>query len=315
MITRIQTVVTTLLVLLSAAIQAQEEDRVHGENHEHDVLEEVRVTATPLAKDALEMTQSASVLSETALDRELGNSLGDTLKNLPGVSSASFGGNIGRPVIRGLDSSRVGVMENNMASNDVSKVSQDHAVSIEPFLADQIEVLRGPATLLYGSDTIGGVVNVRTNRIPVDQIENSEGRALIQFDTVDNQRYGAGRLNWAAGGFGEWVFHTDVFFRRTDDYDIPGYSETNPEPSEPLPGTLFNSALNNEGGALGGSWFGEKWRTGVSYSEYRSDYGIPGESHHQEDETEEAAEIVQFDICGRLSVDRIAVGNRLLTER
>lgn len=301
-----------VLACVSSAAIADDPDRVHGDEHEHDVLEEILVTATPLAKDALEMTQSASVLSDTVLQRELGNSLGDTLKNMPGVSSASFGGNVGRPVIRGLDASRVGVMENNVSSNDVSKISQDHAVSIEPFLAEQIEVLRGPATLLYGSDTIGGVVNVRTNRIPIEMQETPSGRAIVQFDSVASEQYGAGKLKWGAGAFDQWAFHADAFVRRTDDYKIPGYSETDPEEGEELPGRLLNSALDNEGGALGASWFGEKWRIGLSWSRYESDYGIPGEGHHHdedeheeehEEEEEGEAELVSID----MSSERIDV--------
>lgn len=276
----------------TAAAQTDAEpppDRIHGEEHEHNVLEEVRVTATPLAKDALEMTQSASVLAGAALDRQAANSLGETLKHMPGVSSASFGANVGRPVIRGMDASRVGIMENNVSSNDVSRVSQDHAVSIEPFLADQIEVLRGPATLLYGSDTIGGVVNVRTNRVPAEAPEGASGRALVQFDSAADERYGVARVDWGTPD-AAWGFHADAFRRQTSDYEIPGYAETDPEPGEALPGTLENSALDNRGGALGASWFGDKWRFGVAASLYDSDYGIPGEGHGHGEEHEDEHE-------------------------
>ena len=188
---------TGLLVVPDSALGQEdsqtERDRQHQQDHEELELEEVRVTATPLASDALEMTQSAAVLSGEALDRELSSSLGDTLKNMPGLASASFGANLGRPIIRGMDAARVGVMENNLSSNDASKVSQDHAVAIEPFLADQIEVLRGPATLLYGSDTIGGVVNVCTNRIPLEPAEGFTGRLIVQGYSVADEQHGAAR--------------------------------------------------------------------------------------------------------------------------
>ena len=258
-------------------------ERQHDAFHHHQELEEVRVTATPLASHALEMTQSATVLSGQALNRELSSSLGETLKNMPGLSSASFGANVGRPIIRGMDASRVGVMENNLSSNDASKVSQDHAVSVEPYLADQIEVLRGPATLLYGSDTIGGVVNVRTNRIPQEPADGLSGRALMQGDTAANERYATGRLDFGSETLG---FHADGWYRDTDDYEIPGFAEVDPEPGEEPPGTLENSAMENSGGALGGTWFGEVWQAGFSVSAYDSEYGIPGEGHHHEDEHE-----------------------------
>lgn len=274
--------------------QDPDHERHHEQFHEGDILEEVVVTATPLSGNALEMTQSATVLSGQALDRELSSSLGETLKNIPGLSSASFGANIGRPIIRGMDASRVGVLENNLSSNDASKVSQDHAVAIEPFLADQIEVLRGPATLLYGSDSIGGVVNVRTNRIPQQPFEGFSGQVIAQGDTVADERYSAARIDGGSNTFG---FHADAWYRDTDDYEIPGYAEVDPEPGEALPGTLENSALQNQGGAIGASWFGEVWQAGVSVSSYASDYGIPGEGHrHEEEEHEEEEVLVRIDL-------------------
>ena len=148
------------LAICAQSAVAQDSD------HDHESLETVVVTASPLGASALEMTQSSSVLTAEELDRALKGTIGDTVEGLPGVQNASFGPGVGRPVIRGLDGARIDILENNVSSNDVSNVSADHAVSIEPFLAEQIEVLRGPATLLYGSDTIGGVVNVRTHRIP-----------------------------------------------------------------------------------------------------------------------------------------------------
>lgn len=278
------------VVMLSQQAIAQEgnegeRERLHEQYHEELELEEVRVTATPLASDALEMTQSAAVLTGDALDRQLSSSLGETLENMPGLASASFGANLGRPIIRGMDAARVGVMENNLSSNDASKVSQDHAVAIEPFLADQIEVLRGPATLLYGSDTIGGVVNVRTNRIPTQPTEDFSGRVIVQGDSAADERYGAARIDGGSAVFG---FHADGWYRDTDDYEIPGFAETDPEPGEAPPGTLFNSALENHGGALGGAWFGQVWQAGLAVSAYDSSYGIPGEIHHHEEEEEEA---------------------------
>ncbi len=272
-------------------------DRIHGEEHAHDVLEEVVVTATPLRRNVLEMSQSATVLSGAELDRDVANNLGDTLSHMPGLSNASFGQNVGRPVIRGFEGARVGVLNNNMATADASAVSQDHAVAIEPFLADQIEVLRGPATLLYGSGAIGGVVNLVSHTIPQEIPENGlSGRAMVQGDTAANQRMGAGRLDI---GSGQWAFHASGFVRRTDDYEIPGAAELYPDedqdegPDEEhegehedehdhgAGGKLENSFLDNEGGSLGASWIGAKWRVGLAYTGYSSDYGIPGAHSHE----------------------------------
>lgn len=273
---------------------AADRDRIHGDEHRHDDIEEVIVRATPLERDLVELSQSATVLSGASLEREVANNLGETLTRLPGLANASFGQNVGRPVIRGLQGQRVGVLENNMASSDASAVSQDHAVSVEPFLADQIEVLRGPSTLLYGSGSIGGVVNIVTHTIPETLPEGGwSGRALGQVDSAADQRFAAGRLDLGASRF---ALHADAFYRRSDDYDIPGLAELYPEDDdheeapgdeaghddEVASGTLPNSFLDNQGGALGASWIGERWRAGVSWTAYDSDYGIPGAGHHDE---------------------------------
>lgn len=302
------TLLAGVLAVANAAAQNPETepaDRVHGAGHEHDVLEEVIVTATPLRRDVLELSQSATVLSGAALERELNNTIGETLARMPGIANASFGQNVGRPVIRGLQGARIGMLTNNMASGDASAVSQDHAVPIEPFLADQIEVLRGPATLLYGSGSIGGVVNMVMHTIPEERPQEPfSGRAMTQFDSAADQRFGAARLDLGAASF---AAHASVFVRRTDDYEIPGEAERFPDdhgngsghdedPGDAPSGVLKNSFLDNEGGALGGSWIGDRWRFGLAWSGYDSDYGIPGaHGHHEEEEDPDDGEDVEHE--------------------
>jgi iron complex outermembrane receptor protein len=287
------------LLLVSSGVAAQTPDdddhheQEHGGEHAHQDIEEVVVRATPLKRGANELSQSATVLSGENLYRELANNIGETLTRQAGLANASFGQNVGRPVIRGLQGQRVGVLSNNMSSSDASAVSQDHAVAIEPFLADQIEVLRGPATLLYGSGAIGGVVNIVSHTIPEDVPEDGfEARALTQIDSAANQRFVAGRLD---AGNGNFAFHASGFYRRTDDYEIPGTAELYPEDEEHeeheehedgASGILENSFLDNEGGSLGASWIGDRWRLGLSWTDYDSNYGIPGAHHHHEDEEE-----------------------------
>lgn len=271
-------------------------DLIHGSDHDHEMLEEVRVSATPLSRNLLEMSQSATVLSGELLGREVTNNIGDTLSRIPGLSNASFGQNVGRPVIRGFEGARVGVLNNNMGAADASAVSQDHAVSVEPFLADQVEVLKGPSTLLYGSGSIGGVVNIVTHTIPQEIPEQPvSARALLQGDSGADQRLAAGRIDLSAGSI---VFHANGFYRRTDDYEIPGEAELYPDEEagheEENHGVLKNSFLDNEGGSLGASWVGDQWRAGLAYTIYNSDYGIPGahaaehtDEHEDEHETED----------------------------
>jgi outer membrane receptor protein involved in Fe transport len=135
-----------------------------------------------------------------ALRQQLANSLGETLARTPGIANASLGENVGRPVIRGLQGTRVGVLSNSMAVSDASAVSQDHAVSVEPFLAHQIEVLRGPSTLLYGSGAMGGVVNMVSPTIPQSIPENGYGgRASAQGNTAAQEEFaaaGSGSSGW-----------------------------------------------------------------------------------------------------------------------
>ncbi len=279
------------------------EGHLHGTEHEDHDLEEVIVQATPLDRDLMELSQSATVLTGEDLRREVSNNIGETLNRQAGLANASFGQNVGRPVIRGFQGQRVGMLLNNMSASDASAVSQDHAVSIEPFLADQVEVLRGPATLLYGSGSIGGVVNIVSHTIPQEVPENGfEGRAMGQLDSAANQRFAAGRMDFGAGSF---VFHADGFYRRTDDYEIPGRAELYPDDDhdeheegeghdeheehedEEASGVLENSFLDNDGGSLGASWIGERWRAGFSWTTYDSDYGIPGAHHHHEEHDDE----------------------------
>ena len=278
------------------AEQGAKHSHTHGPKHIHTEIEEIVVQASPLDRSLVELSQSVTVLTGSELQREVTNNIGDTLTRLPGLSNASFGQNVGRPVIRGMQGQRVGVLLNNMASGDASAVSQDHAVSVEPFLADQVEVIRGPSTLLYGSGAIGGIVNIVTNTIPREIPERPvSGRAIAQLDSAANQRFAGGRLDF---GHGSFAFHANAFYRRTDDYEIPGEAELYPdhiveENGETAEGILENSFLDNQGGALGTSWIGDRWQAGVSWTGYDSNYGIPGGHHHHHeghDEHEECEE-------------------------
>ncbi len=263
----------------------------HGHQQERvKALEELVVTASPLRGTADDLARPVEVLAGEALDAAKANSLGETLESLPGVQSAYFGPGVGRPIIRGLEGARVNVLSGGLSSQDASAVSADHAVSIEPFLADQIEVLKGPATLLYGSSAIGGAVNVVDGRIPETLPDRPiSGRAELRGNTVDDERTGVLRLD---GRRGAVAFHVDLLRRLTDDVEIPGYAESAEllaeEGETPDPdgfGWLANSALSTSGAALGASWIGERGFVGVSVSRYATQYGIPGHAHeHEQDE-------------------------------
>ena len=159
-------------------------------------LEAVTVTGVPLGQSAEEIIAPVAVLSGEELDIRKANTLGETVSSIPGVSTTYFGPGVGRPVIRGLDGSRVAILSDGLGSDDVSNVSQDHAVAIEPFLADQIEVLKGPATLLYGSGAIGGVVNTVDGRIRETALDEPlGGRAELRYDAGAHGFTGMSRVD------------------------------------------------------------------------------------------------------------------------
>lgn len=287
---RLSWAVALALGLSPTLAAAQSADTRHRDAEE---LDRVIVTATPLRRTAEELSQPVAVLSGEALDTARGSSLGDTVDRLPGVQSSYFGPGVGRPIVRGLDGARVQVLSGGLGAGDVSTLSVDHAVSIEPFLADQIEVLKGPATLLYGSGAIGGAVNVVDGRVP-ERITDGpfQGRAEVRYDGVNDGRTAMFRAD-ATSSSGNFVFHVDGLHRDTDDYDIPGYAEDTHsahegeehEEEEGVRGTLPNSAVRTRAGAFGMSWIGERGMLGASASLFDTRYGVPGHAHgHSEEE-------------------------------
>src|SRR6185369_2603630 len=150
--------------------------------------------------------------------------LGEVLATQPGISQSYFGPGASRPVIRGLGGDNIRVLENGLSTFDASAVSPDHAVSLEPLLASKIEVVRGPAALLYGPNAIGGVVNTLTNRIPDQPIDTPvRGAAEARGNSVNLERAGVAYLE---GGYRNFAYHLDGFGRETNDLSIPGFAKS-----------------------------------------------------------------------------------------
>lgn len=245
--------------------------------------ERVVVQTTPLGGELSEQTQSVTILTGNELKLRLEPTIGETLNREPGVSSTYFGPGASRPVIRGLGEDRIRVLQDGLNTVDVSNVSPDHAVTIEPLNIQTIEVVRGPATLLYGPNTVGGVVNIIDNRIPSEKLSRPlEGKIEGRYGTVDDLRSGAGTVEF---GLGPIVIHLDGFKRETDDIEIPGFArsrrlrELDPLPpgEEEARGTLPNSFTESEGGAAGASYVWDKGYFGVAYSGINSHYGTVAE--------------------------------------
>ena len=241
-------------------------------------LDTVVITGNPLGSP--QIAAPVSVLSGDGLLLRRGNSLGDTLSGLPGVSSTYFGPNANRPVIRGLDGDRVRILSNTGASIDASPLSFDHAVPIDPLIVDRIEVLRGPGALFYGGSAVGGVVNTLDNRIPRAPMAGFSGAAEVRLGGANRERGGAALLET---GTDAYALHVDVFGRDTSDLRVPRYTPI--EEGTPLDRSrrVRNSAAETSGGAIGGSLFfgggaaGAKGRVGLSFDTYDTDYGITAE--------------------------------------
>ena len=241
-------------VAVAATSAGQVEVRVDPELH----FEEV-VSVSADARSQFESYQPTSVLVGQELSKQLEMSLGATLESQPGVSSRSFGPAPARPVIRGLDGDRVQILQDGQRIGDLSSQSGDHGVSINPAAAQRIEVVRGPATLLYGANAIGGLVNVITEDIPTKPIQGATGN--LTFDLGSAAREGAGAADLQAGN-GRFAVHVGGGGRRSGDVATPE-------------GEVTNSQSRNGFGNVGLSWTGAKGYFGGSYGYDDTKYGIP----------------------------------------
>ena len=240
------------------------------------LLPPVVVTANPLGSALFDLVSPVSVLSGKELSFRQESTLGETLSKLPGISSTYFGPNASRPVIRGLDGDRVRIMQNGIGMLDVSALSPDHATAVDPLVVDRIEVVRGPAALMYGGAAVGGVVNTLDNRIPQFPINGYTGRVEPRIGGAANERSGAAVLE---AGNGMVALHADIASRQTDDLRIPGFARSNRQrvlddsTVEQTQGRLINSSLSSDSGALGAALTLDNGYLGLSYSDFKANYG------------------------------------------
>ena len=213
-----------------------------------------------------QMTTPAAVLDGDLLVHRREATLGDTLDSLPGVRASGFGAGASRPQIRGLDGARVRVMSDGVDVLDASTLSQDHAVSVEPLLVERVEVLKGPATLLYGGGAIGGVVNLIDRKVPAYVPANGyEGEVELRADSVANE---------GAGVFGLTVGQDNIALRiegvkrQADDYELPASSAKQ-----------VGAYNDTESYSLGGSFIGTRGYLGFAYSRQENRYGLLAHEH------------------------------------
>jgi iron complex outermembrane receptor protein len=202
-----------------------------------------------------------TVLPEGEIRRSPATTIGDLVDRTPGVTGSAFAAGANRPIIRGLDNNRVRLQENGIGSMDVSEIGEDHGVPIDPLAANRVEIIRGPATLRWGSQAIGGVVSIDNNRIPMpDTPFGLRGIVRSAFSTVDNGREGAVVID---GRHGAFAVHADFFKRVADSYNTPR-------------GRQANTQLEAKGFSYGTSYIFQNGFIGASITHFASDYGIPG---------------------------------------
>ena len=293
----------TLTLGLTNAVHAQDDP---FENKEDLII----VTASPLERTVGETIINTSVISGEELQRRLENSIGETLRREPGISSTYFGPGASRPVIRGLTGDRIRVLDAGIGSIDASATSPDHAAAVEPATAEKIEIVRGSGMLLYGSSAAGGVVNVFNGRIPTSVPEDGfDGAIRIGGSKVDDGFEASGGFDLKLFDFGDaaLVFHGDGFYRDTDDYNIPGFAESerlraleedddhdddddddhddDHDEEEEVFGRVENSAFETKGGSAGLSLIFENGFFGISGTAMDTFYGVPGgHGHGHEDD-------------------------------
>jgi iron complex outermembrane receptor protein len=235
-------------------------------------VQSVIITGNPLRAEQLAAPATSISGDELVLRR--GSSLGETLEGLPGVSSTYFGPNANRPVIRGQDGDRIRVLSNAGASLDASSLSFDHAVPIDPLVVERVEVLRGPAALLYGGSAVGGVVNAIDNRIPRAPLSGVSGAAEARLGGAAGERGLSGLVETGGPGF---ALHADAFWRKTDDLHVPGFDRPVDDGGTERRDRVVNSASEAKGGAVGGSMVWDHGFAGASVDTYRNDYGVVAE--------------------------------------
>ena len=249
------------------------------------------IVSAPFIESVEDSSHPITLLKGDELRNKVGSTLGETLQNELGVTNQSFGSGVGIPVIRGQSGSRVKVLQNSLGNNDASSLSADHATGVDPIIAERIEVLRGPSTLLYGSGAMGGIVNVIDNRIPETLFDKVIGGAGEQrYDSATDETSSALKLE---GGKDHFAYHVDGFYRDAGNTSIGGMAideararqhdpSFNAVPAGELQnsdGFIDNTQTRTRGGSAGFSMIGDSGLAGAAINQLEKNYGIPPDGH------------------------------------
>ena len=239
-------------------------------------LDTIQVQAHPLVQTAADFAVADHVVDQKALS-ERATTIGDALADELGVYSNQYGSGSSRPVIRGQDGPRVKVLQHASETADVSTLSPDHAVTVDPILAKQVEVIRGPSTLLYGAGTVGGLVNVTDQKIPTQMPEDGlEGTVGLRYNSGSDEKLVSAGVT---AGIGEnFALRVEGSKRNANDYIAPDYFHEHDDELE-KERRVGNTFAEGQTVNIGGSWIHDRGFVGLSYSNRQDQYGLPGHSH------------------------------------
>lgn len=242
-------------------------------------LEAINVQVHPLNQSAADFAVADHVLKHKDLAQG-GVTIGEALAGQPGVYSNQFGAGSSRPVIRGQDGPRVKVLQHASETADVSALSPDHAVTVDPILAKQVEVIRGPSTLLYAAGTVGGLVNVTDQKIPTSIPDKGyEGQVGVRYNSGSDEKLASAGLTAALGD--QFAIRVEGSKRKVNDYIAPNYFHDHDGELE-KERRVSNTFAEGQNVNIGASWIHDRGFAGLSYSQRQDQYGLPGHSHEYE---------------------------------
>jgi iron complex outermembrane recepter protein len=289
-------VIATLLVAAPVFAQSQDTETAQAEDDDFHTDKEIVVTAPYIER--LDFLSGTSALAGEELAAETKGQVGDMLTSLPGVSATSFSPGASRPVLRGYQGNRVAVLTDGIGNIDASNTSADHAVTIDALTTERIEVLRGPAVLLFGGQAVGGAVNVIDKRIPRAVPEEAvHVDALLGYSTVSREYSGGASIDVPLAE--RFVVHLDGSYRKSKDLRIGGFllspslraeaedfaddqttlgnlvEAGNARDWAAARGRLPNSGVETWSFGAGGAFIDDGGNLGISFNVYDTNYGIP----------------------------------------
>ena len=262
--------------ILTLSILAVASVSVFAAEHEQaTTLDTIRIKAHPLEQTSKDFAVADTVVDQKRLAQGA-VTIGEALSGETGISSNQFGAGTSRPVIRGQDGPRIKILQNSSENIDVSTLSPDHAVTVDPALAKQVEVIRGPSTLLFGAGTVGGLVNVTDSKLPTAMPEKGyEGNVGLRYNTGSDEKLATAGVTLGLGD--QVALRVEGLKREANDYIAPDYVHEG-EKERRVDNTFAKGQTVN----VGLSWIYDRGFTGISYSNRQDQYGLPGHSHEYE---------------------------------